>query len=147
MSTKLLQRFRRDIAFTLFDKGVAVLVPVDTSVDPTRTGDSGGFDILTMRVGEVVTWYPKHVRVSVYNEAIAMREEVTLQKNSVAIIENPLYSVMNEPNSTLQRLLHKLNLLDAVDDASASGKLDLIIQLPYVIKSEARRQQGSATSS
>jgi len=131
--------FRQDVAMTLFDKGVAALVPVDTSINPET---SGGFDILTLRVGDVVTWYPKHVRLSVYNEAIGQREEITLHKTSVAIIENPLFAVMNEPNSTLQRLLHKLNLLDAVDEASASGKLDLIIQLPYVIKSEARRQQA-----
>jgi hypothetical protein len=129
--------FRQDVALTLFDKGVAVLVPVDTSVSPEQ---SGGYDILTLRVGEVVTWYPNHVRVSVYNESIAMRQEITIAKTAVAIIENPLYSVMNETNSTLQRLLHKLNLLDAIDEQSASGKLDLIIQLPYVIKSEARRQ-------
>jgi hypothetical protein len=131
--------FRQDVAMTLFDKGVAVLVPVDTTINPEQTG---GFDILTLRVGDVVTWYPYHVRVSVYNEIIAQREEITLHKSAVAIIENPLYAVMNEPNSTLQRLLHKLNLLDAIDEASASGKLDLIIQLPYVIKSEARRQQA-----
>jgi hypothetical protein len=131
--------FRQDIAMTLFDKGVAALVPVDTSISP-RT--SGGFDILTMRVGEIVTWYPQHVRISLYNEATGEREEITLNKTAVAIVENPLYSVMNEPLSTLQRLLHKLNLLDAIDEQSASGKLDLIIQLPYVIKSEARRQQA-----
>lgn len=131
--------FRQDIALTLFDRGVAVLVPVDTSISPEQ---SGGYDILTLRVGEVVTWYPKHVRVSVYNEAIAQRQEITLSKSSVAIIENPLYSVMNEPNSTLQRLIYKLNLLDAIDEQSASGKLDLIIQLPYVIKSESRRQSA-----
>lgn len=129
--------FRQDVALTLFDRGVAVIVPVDTSLSPEQTG---GYDILTLRVGEVVTWYPRHVKVSLYNEATANREEITLEKTSVAIIENPLYSVMNEPNSTLQRLLHKLNLLDAIDEASASGKLDIIIQLPYVIKSEARRQ-------
>jgi putative sterol carrier protein len=93
-------------------------------------------------VGEIVQWYPKHVRVSLYNEAIGAREEIVLHKSAIAVVENPLYSVMNEPNSTLQRLLHKLNLLDAVDEQSASGKLDLIIQLPYVIKSEARRQQA-----
>lgn len=131
--------FRQDVAMTLFDKGVAVLVPVDTTISPERTG---GFDILTLRVGEVVTWYPYHVLVRVYNEATAVREEITLHKSTVAIIENPLYAVMNEPNSTLQRLLHKLNLLDVIDEQSASGKLDLIIQLPYVIKSEARRQQA-----
>lgn len=131
--------FRQDIAMTLFDKGVAAVVPVDTSISPEKTG---GYDIITLRVGEIVTWYPKHVRISLYNEAIGQRQEVTLQKSSVAIVENPLYSVMNEPNSTLQRLLHKLTLLDAIDEQSASGKLDLIIQLPYVIKSEARRQQA-----
>jgi hypothetical protein len=131
--------FRQDVATTLFDRGVAALVPVDTSINPLTTG---GYDILTLRVGEIVMWYPKHVKVSVYNEAIAKREEIILEKNVVAIIENPLYSVMNEPNSTLQRLLNKLELLDAVDTQSASGKLDLIIQLPYVIKSEARRQQA-----
>jgi putative sterol carrier protein len=131
--------FRQDVAMTMFDQGVAVIVPVDTTINPDK---SGGYDILTLRVGEVVRWYPKHVRVSLYNEETAMREELTLNKRSVAIIENPLYSVMNEPNSTLQRLLTKLNLLDAIDEQSASGKLDLIIQLPYVIKSEARRQQA-----
>lgn len=131
--------FRQDIAMTLFDEGVAALVPVDTSISPEQ---SGGFDILTLRVGRIVTWYPKHVKVSVYNEATAVREEITLAKSAVAIIENPLYAVMNEQNSTLQRLLHKLNLLDAIDEQSASGKLDIIIQLPYMIKSEARRQQA-----
>jgi Phage portal protein len=131
--------FRQDIVLTLFDKGVAALVPVDTSISPEQ---SGGFDILNLRVGEIVQWYPKHVRVSLYNEEKALRQEITLLKTAVAIVDNPLYSVMNEPNSTLQRLLYKLNLLDAVDKQSASGKLDLIIQLPYVIKSEARRQQA-----
>src|SRR3954468_24843680 len=131
--------FRQDIAMTLLDDGIAAVVPVDTSISPQQ---SGGFDILTLRVGEIVTWYPRHVRISLYNEATANREEITLQKSAVAIVENPLYSVMNEPNSTLQRLLNKLNLLDAIDQQSASGKLDLIIQLPYVIKSEARREQA-----
>lgn len=131
--------FRQDVAMTLFDRGVAALVPVDTTVNPS---ESGSFDIKTLRVGEIVAWYPKHVRVNVYNEAIGRREEVTLEKKFVAIVENPLYSVMNEPNSTLQRLIRKLNLLDAVDEQSSSGKLDMIIQLPYVIKSEARRQQA-----
>ena len=131
--------FRQDVAMTLFDRGVAALVPVDTSISPQQ---SGGFDILTIRVGEIVTWYPKHVTISLYNDATGQREEITLQKTAVAIVENPLYSVMNEPNSTLQRLLRKLNLLDVVDEQSASGKLDLIIQLPYVIKSEARREQA-----
>ena len=131
--------FRQDVATTLFDKGVVALVPVDTTINPSN---SGSFDIKTLRVGEIVTWFPRHVRVSVYNEATGKREEVTLEKKFVAIVENPLFAVMNEPNSTLQRLIRKLNLLDAVDEASGSGKLDLIIQLPYVIKSEARRQQA-----
>ena len=131
--------FRQDLVMTLFDRGVAAIVPVDTSISPET---SGGYDILTLRVGDVVTWYPQHVRVNLYNQATGVREEVTLAKSAVAIVENPLYSVMNEPNSTLQRLLYKLNLLDAVDEQSASGKLDIIIQLPYVIKSEARRQQA-----
>lgn len=130
---------RQDIAMTLFDKGVAAVVPVDTSLSPEQ---SGGYDVLTLRVGDIVAWFPQHVRVSLYNEAIALRQEITLPKSTIAIIENPLYSVMNESNSTLQRLFHKLSLLDAVDEQSASGKLDLIIQLPYVIKSEARRQQA-----
>lgn len=131
--------FRQDVAMTLFDKGVAVLVPVDTSRNP-QTNEL--FDIYTLRVGEVITWYPKHVKLSVYNENHGKREEITLEKRYVAIIENPLFAVMNEPNSTLQRLIRKLGLLDAVDEQSSSGRLDVIIQLPYVIKSEARRQQA-----
>lgn len=131
--------FRQDIAMTILDKGVAAIVPVDTTVNP---GASGSFEIKTMRVGEVVSWMPKHVKISLYNEAVGRREEIVLEKKYVAIVENPLYSVMNEPNSTLQRLIRKLNLLDAVDEQSSSGKLDLIIQLPYVIKSEARRLQA-----
>lgn len=131
--------FRQDIAMTLFDKGVVAIVPVDTTLDPAT---SGAFDIKTMRVGEVMTWYPRHVKVSVYNEATGNRQELTLEKRLIAIVENPLYSVMNEKNSTLSRLIRKLNMLDAVDEASSSGKLDLIIQLPYIIKSEARRQQA-----
>lgn len=131
--------FRQDIALTLFDKGVAAIVPVDTTISPEQTG---GYDIKTLRVGTVVAWYPQHVRVSIYNDKNGKREEVTLSKKIVAIIENPLYSVMNEPNSTLQRLIRKLSLLDSVDEQASSGKLDLIIQLPYVIKSEARKNQA-----
>ena len=131
--------FRQDVAMTILDEGIAAIVPVDTTLSPE---DSGGYDIQTMRVGRVVSWYPKHVRVSLYNEARGTREELTLPKKMVAIVENPLYSVMNETNSTLQRLLRKLSLLDTVDEQTASGKLDLIIQLPYVIKSEAKRQQA-----
>ena len=131
--------FRQDIALTLFDKGVAVIVPIDTVTSPVSSTD---FDIFSMRVGEIVQWYPKHVRVRVYNENKGERQEITLEKRYVAIVENPLYPVMNEPNSTLQRLVRKLALLDTSDDQIASGKLDLIIQLPYVIKSEARKQQA-----
>ena len=131
--------FRQDVAMTLFDKGVAAIVPVDTSLDPSV---SGSFDIKTMRVADVIAWFPQHVKVGLYNETTGRRQEITLEKKFVAIVENPLYSVMNEPNSTLQRLITKLNMLDAVDEASSSGKLDLIIQLPYVIKSEARKLQA-----
>jgi hypothetical protein len=131
--------FRQDVAMTLFDKGCIAIVPVDTTLDPNT---SGGFDIKTLRVGEVVEWMPRHVRVNVYNDNKGRRELVTLEKRFVAIVENPFYTVMNEPNSTLQRLIRKLNLLDVVDDQSSSGKLDIIIQLPYVVKSEARRQQA-----
>jgi hypothetical protein len=134
------QAFRIDLALTLFDKGVAAIVPVDTSIAPGDT--AGGYDITTMRVGEILQWYPHHVQLWLYNEQLGIRQQLTLHKSTVAIVENPLYSVMNEPNSTLQRLIYKLNMLDAVDEQSASGKLDLIIQLPYVIKSEARRQQA-----
>jgi Phage portal protein len=133
--------FRQDIAMTLFDKGVAAIVPVDTSQKPN---DDGFVDIYSMRIGEVLAWYPKHVRVNLYNEEKGQREEIVLPKSTVALVENPLYAVMNEPNSTLQRLIRKLGLLDAVDEQSSSGKLDIIIQLPYVIKSEARRQQAEA---
>jgi len=131
--------FRQDIAMTILDEGVAAIVPVDTTLSPE---ESGGYDIKTMRVGRIMSWFPQHIRVSVYNELRGQREEITLPKKTVALIENPLFSVMNEPNSTLQRLIRKLNLLDTVDEQSSSGKLDLIVQLPYVIKSEARRQQA-----
>lgn len=131
--------FKQDMALTMFDKGTIALVPVETSLNPSITS---GYDILNLRVGEIVQWYPKHVKVSVYNEKIGHRQEITIEKRLVAIADNPFYSVMNEPNSTLQRLIRKLNLLDVVDEQSSAGKLDLIIQLPYVVKSEARRQQA-----
>jgi putative sterol carrier protein len=131
--------FRQDIVMTLFDKGVAALVPIDTARNP-ETNEV--FDIYTLRVGEIVQWYPKHIKVNVWNEDKGARQDVVLEKRFVAIIENPLYSVMNEPNSTLQRLIRKLNLLDIVDEQSGSGKLDLIIQLPYVIKNETRKAQA-----
>ena len=107
--------FRQDVAMTLLERGVAALVPVDTSISPEKTR---GFEILTLRVGDIVSWYPKHVRINLYNEATAQREEITLEKQAVAIVDNPLYAVMNEPNSTLQRLLNKLELLDAIDSFS-----------------------------
>lgn len=131
--------FIQDVVMSMFDEGSVAIVPTDTSVNIRK---SNSFDILSMRTGKIVEWYPEYVRVSVYNEKTGHREELTLPKKSVAIIENPLYAVMNEPNSTLQRLIRKLNLLDAVDEQSSSGKLDLIIQLPYTIKSEARRIQA-----
>jgi hypothetical protein len=133
------QAFLLDIASTLFDNGVSAVVAVDTTLNPEVTGS---FDILSMRVGNIVQWYPQHVRISLYNEKTGRREEITLQKRNVAIIENPFYAIMNAPNSTLQRLIRKLGLLDTVDEQSSSGKLDIIIQLPYVIKSDARRVQA-----
>lgn len=131
--------FRMDIALTLFEEGVAVIVPVETSIDPAK---SASYDIHTMRVGRVVKWHPKHVRVRLYNEATGRDEELTLLKSTVGIVENPLYNVMNEPNSTLKRLVRKLALIDSVDEQSSSGKLDLIIQLPYTIRSQARKEQA-----
>jgi hypothetical protein len=131
--------FRQDFIMTLFDEGVAALVPIDTTINPRV---SNSYDIRTMRVGKIVRWSPETVKVSVYNENTGMREDVVVSKRYAAIIENPLYTVMNESSSTLQRLIRKLNLLDAVDEQSSSGKLDLIIQLPYTIKSDARRQQA-----
>jgi hypothetical protein len=131
--------FRQDIAETLFDHGVAAIVPVDIVMDPKVPGR---FDILSLRVGVIKEWFPKHVKVSVYNEEKGLRQEIILEKSMVAVVENPLYRVMNEPSGTLQRLTRKLQLLDVVDEQSSSGKLDLIIQLPYTIKSEARRKQA-----
>ena len=130
--------FRQDAFMTMFDEGVIAIVPVDTTLNPFS---SGGFDVKTLRVGKIVGWHPRHVRVNVYNDdpKSGRRQEIYLEKRFVAIVENPFFSVMNEPNSTLKRLVHKLNLLDVVDEQSASGKLDMIIQLPYVIKTEARR--------
>jgi hypothetical protein len=133
--------FRQDIVMTLFDGGVSAIVPVDTAKNP-QTEEL--VDIFSLRVGTITAWYPSSVRISLWNEAKGLRQEVTLDKNAVAIVENPLYSVMNESNSTLQRLIRKLSLLDQVDEATSSGKLDMIIQLPYTIKTEARRQQAQA---
>jgi hypothetical protein len=131
--------FRQDIAMTLFDDGVAAIVPVETDLDPSV---SNSYEIRKLRVGRVRNWFPKHVKLSVYNEDKGEREDVVLEKKYVGVVENPLYAIMNEPNSTLQRLITKLNFLDIIDRQSSSGKLDLIIQLPYVVKSETRRQQA-----
>jgi hypothetical protein len=124
---------------TLFDKGAIAICPIETTINP-RT--SMAFDIQSLRIGEITAWFAEDVRVLVYNEKTGRKEELTLPKKMVAIVENPLYTVMNEPNSTLQRLIRKLALLDSIDEQAGSGKLDLIIQLPYVIKSEARKQQA-----
>ena len=124
---------------SLFDEGCVALVPVDTIGDPIKTNS---YDIITMRTGRITAWYPDAVTVELYNDRKGLKEEVTLSKSIVAIVENPLYAIMNEPNSTLQRLIRKLNILDAIDEQSGSGKLDLIIQLPYVVKSPTRRAQA-----
>ena len=131
--------FRQDIVMSMFDEGCVAIVPVDTTLDPNKTNS---YDILTMRTGKILEWYPQHVKVRVYNEKTGRKEDITVPKSTVGIIENPLYSIINEPNSTMQRLIRKLSLLDITDEQTASGKLDLIIQLPYVIKTEARRQQA-----
>ena len=131
--------FLQDIVQSLLEEGSVCVVPVETSLDPRYT-DS--YQINTMRVGKIIQWYPQHVKVDLYNDQNGRHQEITLPKKMVAIIENPLYSVMNEPNSTLQRLIRKLALLDVVDEQSSSGKLDLIIQLPYVVKSQTRKNQA-----
>lgn len=131
--------FIQDVVISMFDEGSVAIVPVDTTTNPNITGS---YDIQSMRVGQILDWYPMYVRVRVYNELTGKKEDIILPKSTVAIIENPLYAVINEPNSTMQRLIRKLNLLDVIDEQSGSGKLDLIIQLPYVIKTEARRQQA-----
>ena len=131
--------FKQDAAMSMLDEGCIAIVPVDTLGDPIV---SESYEIYTLRVGRIVQWYPKDVRVELYNENKGYKEEIVVPKYMTAIIENPLYAVMNEPNSTLQRLIRKLNLLDVIDEQSGSGKLDLIIQLPYVIKTPAKRQQA-----
>ena len=131
--------FVQDIVMSMLDEGCVAIVPVDTTFNPKETGS---FDISTMRTGKILEWYPQHVKVRVYNDRKGEKEDILVPKSTVAIVENPFYSVMNEPNSTMQRLIRKLNLLDAIDEQSGSGKLNLIIQLPYVIKTAARRQQA-----
>ena len=131
--------FLQDVVMSMLDEGCVAIVPVDTTMNPML---SGSYEINTMRTAKILEWYPAHVRVRLYNDRKGIHEELILPKANVAIIENPLYAVINEPNSTMQRLIRKLNLLDVVDEQTSSGKLDLIIQLPYVIKSEARRKQA-----
>ena len=131
--------FFQDAVISMFDEGSVAIVPVDTTTDPNV---SGSYDIQTMRVGQILDWYPMHVRVRLYNEQTGKKDDVILPKSTVGIIENPLYAVINEPNSTMRRLIRKLNLLDVIDEQSGAGKLDLIIQLPYIIKTDARRQQA-----
>ena len=131
--------FMQDIVMSMIDEGCVAMVPVETTADPKLTES---YDILQMRTGKILEWYPRHVRVRIYNDRTGQKEEITLPKSMVGIVENPLFAVMNEPSSTMQRLIRKLSLLDVTDEQTASGKLDLIIQLPYIIKSEARRQQA-----
>ena len=131
--------FIQDVVMSMLDEGCVAIVPVDTTFNPDVTNS---YDINTMRTAKIVEWYPAHVKVNLYNDKTGRKEDLILPKKTVAIIENPLYAVINEPNSTMQRLIRKLNLLDVIDEQSGSGKLDLIIQLPYVIKTDARRQQA-----
>ena len=131
--------FIEDVVISMFDEGCVAIVPVETSISPL---DSGSFEIEQLRTGKILEWFPKHVRLLVYNEKTGIKEEIILPKKMVAIVENPFYSIMNEPNSTLQRLIRKLNLLDVVDEQTSSGKLDLIIQLPYVIKNKAKEEEA-----
>ena len=133
--------FKQDIFLSMLDDGSVAIVPVDTEDNPDETSS---VDIITMRTGKIVEWFPRDVRVNLYNDRTGKHEEITVPKRTVAIVENPFYAVMNEPNSVMQRLIRKLNILDAIDEQSGAGKLDLIIQLPYVIKSEARRKQAEA---
>lgn len=131
--------FIQDVVMSMFDEGCVAIVPVDTDSDPDET-DS--YKILSLRTGKIVQWYPTKVKIKIYNERLGKKEDIIVDKRIVAIVENPLYAIINEPNSTMQRLIRKLNLLDTIDEQSGSGKLDLIIQLPYVIKTEARRRQA-----
>lgn len=132
--------FIQDIVMSLLDEGCVAVVPIDTSIDP---GITDSYKIQTMRTGKIIEWYPSHVKIRLYNDRKGEKEDIILPKKQVAIIENPLYAVINEHNSTMQRLVRKLSLLDATDEQTASGKLDLIIQLPYVVKTPARREQAN----
>ena len=132
--------FIQDVVISMCDEGCVAIVPIDTSINPAKSS----YDIFTMRVGKIIQWYPDYVTVEVYNDRTGLKEQITVPKSTTGIIENPLYAVMNEPNSVLQRLINKFNLLDAIDAQTGSGKLDLIVQLPYVIKTEARREQAES---
>lgn len=131
--------FIQDVVVSMLDEGCVAIIPVDTTDNPEVTGS---YDIETMRTGKILEWYPQHIKVRVYNDRTGQKEDIIIQKNAAAIIENPLYAVVNEPSSTMQRLIRKLNLLDAIDEQSGSGKLDLIIQLPYVVKTEMSRRRA-----
>ena len=131
--------FMQDVVMSMLDEGCVAIVPIDTTLDPKVTKS---YDIITMRTGKILEWHPNFVKVRVYNDKTGNKEDILVPKSTVAIIENPLYAVINEPNSTMQRLIRKLNILDAIDEQSGAGKLDLIIQLPYIIKSDARREQA-----
>ena len=131
--------FIQDIVMSMLDEGCVAIVPVETTIDPKTTES---YDILSMRTGKILEWFPRHVRVRLYDERTGQKEDIVLPKSTIGIVENPLFAVINEPNSTMQRLIRKLSLLDVTDEQTASGKLDLIIQLPYIIKTDARRQQA-----
>lgn len=131
--------FKQDIVMSMLDEGCVAIVPIETSMNPKV---SGSYDISSLRTGRIVDWYPKHVKIRVYNERTGRKEDIVMPKSTVAIVENPLYAVINESNSVMQRLIRKLSLLDAIDEQSGSGKLDMIIQLPYVVKTDARREQA-----
>lgn len=133
------RHFRQDMPLTMFQQGVIAILPIDTTMDPNSTS---GYDIGSLRVGTVLEWYPEHVKVRAYNEKTGIYEDIFVSKRVAAIVENPFYAVMNEQNSTLQRLIRKLSLLDHVDEISSQGKLDIIIQLPYTVKSEVKREQA-----
>lgn len=131
--------YMHDVVMSMLDEGVVGMFPIDTDHDPEQTGS---YDILTMRTARIIEWFPAHVRVNAYNDRTGQRQEVTVAKRTIGIVENPFYAVMNEPNSTMQRLIRKLNLMDAIDEHNGSNKLDLIVQIPYILRSEQKRQQA-----
>lgn len=133
--------FMQDVVMSMLDEGCVAIVPVDTDTDPDSTGS---YNIQSMRTGQIIEWYPEHIRVRVYNDRTGQKQDVTVHKSSAAIIENPFYAVMNEPNSTMQRLIRKLNILDVIDEQSGSGKLDIIVQLPFSVRNDVKRKQAEA---